>query len=236
MNRSARILVAASLVATALMSAAFVLLAPEFVDDPAAQLEAIAAGGAAAKLSALGFALSQLPFLVGVAGLTVWLAPATPRLAVTGGVLAVLGGFGHAVFSGVVMVQVLMAETEPGSAAYARLMRDVESYALLIPFMAAGLLGTVLGVVLLGVAHFRSGQSPRWAGPALWGFVALEFVGTNLSDWAGYAAALLYVAALSAIAVGVVRSPSGATVREWAPSSKSETSSSGSVTSPRSTG
>ena len=72
--------------------------------------------------------------------------------------------------------------------------------------IAAGLLGTVIGLVLLGIALFRSRAVPRWIPVALWLFIFTEFVLTNFSDWASPAAALLYVAALTGIAVQLVRS------------------------------
>ena len=71
--------------------------------------------------------------------------------------------------------------------------------------MAAGLLGTVIGLVLLGIALFRSRVVPRWIPVALWLFIFTEFVLTNFSDWASPAAALLYVAAFTGIAVQLVR-------------------------------
>ncbi|MGA8852397.1 MAG: hypothetical protein WB508_11845 [Aeromicrobium sp.] len=202
MNNNLRILVAVCLVATAVLSATWTLLAPEFSSDSEEFLRAVADGGTSARVSVFGFAVSQLPFLIGVAGVAAWLHPASPRLAVAGGALAVLGGFGHAVFSGAAMTQVLMSSDPTG---YADLAGSLESFGLLVPFMAAGLLGTVLGLILLGVAHFRSAATPRWVGPTLWAFVIVEFAGSGVSEWASYLAALLYLAALSALALGVAQ-------------------------------
>jgi hypothetical protein len=72
-------------------------------------------------------------------------------------------------------------------------------------FMAAGLLGTVIGLVLLGIALFRARVVPRWIPVALWLFIITEFVLTNVSEWASPAAGLLYVAALTGVAVQLVR-------------------------------
>ena len=76
---------------------------------------------------------------------------------------------------------------------------------LAVIFMAAGLLGTVLGLVLLGIALFRSRVVPRWIPVALWLFIVTEFVLTSVSEWASPAAGLLYVAAFTGIAVQLVR-------------------------------
>ena len=79
--------------------------------------------------------------------------------------------------------------------------------------MAAGLLGTVLGVLLLSIALFRSRTGPRWVGPVLWAFLVVEFVGSNLSEWASPVSVALYAVALGAIALTVHRSPAAA----WGP-------------------
>ena len=84
------------------------------------------------------------------------------------------------------------------------MVAEVES-GLAVIFMAAGLLGTVIGLVLLGIALFRSRVVPRWIPGALWLFIFTEFVLTNFSAWASPAAALLYVAAFTGIAVQLVR-------------------------------
>lgn len=207
MNRHLRILAAASLVATAALSLLWTLLAPEFHADPAAQLAGIADAGTPATLSALGFVVSQLPFAVGLVLLAAWLRPASPRLATTGGVLALLGAFGHTVVGGAMLLQPLMASTPTHRDAYAVLLGDMESWPPMLPFFASGLLGTVLGLLLLSIAHLRSRRSPRWVAPALWGFLVLEFVGSNLSEYATYLGGVLYLAALGGLAWGLVAAP-----------------------------
>lgn len=207
MSRTLRNLVAVCLVVTALLSVLSILLAPEFSSDAEEFLQAVAEGGAAARISAFAFALSQLPFLVGIAGVAAWLYSASPTFATIGGTLAILGGFGHSVFGGAALTRVLMS-ADP--TAHADLAGDLESFGLLMPFMAAGLLGTVLGLILLGVAHFRSKATPRWLGPALWAFVIVEFAGTSVSAWATYLSGMLYIVAFSALALGVVQKESAA--------------------------
>jgi thiol:disulfide interchange protein len=68
-----------------------------------------------------------------------------------------------------------------------------------------GLIGTVLGLLLLGVALFRSGVVPRWVPVALWVFLAAEFALSNLSTWASPAAGLVYLAAFTALAARLLR-------------------------------
>jgi hypothetical protein len=199
MTKNTRLLVAVSLAATALLSMFSNVTAPDFSGGRDDLLASIADGGTLVTLSATAFVLAQLPFVVGMVGLARWLQPS--RLATVGGVLAVLGGFGHAVFGGVMLSQVVMAADEPNRAVYAGLLDDLEGAPVLIPFMALGLLGTVLGILLLSIAWWRAHSEPRWVAPLLWAFLLVEFVGSNLSEWASYLSVLLYAVALGSIAV-----------------------------------
>lgn len=225
MNRALRLTTAVCLASTALFSVLWTLTQPEFLADPAAQLASLAEAGPTAAVSALGFLVSQLPFAVGMAGLAAWLYPVSPRLAVTGGVFALIGAFGHAVIGGAMVLQLLMADVPEHRDAYAVLIGDMESSPLLIPFFAAGLIGTVLGIMLLSIAHFRSRREPRWVGPVLWAFVLVEFVGSSLSEWATYLAMLLFVSALGALTV-TLATQKAATSPPSSPSSRSESVSS----------
>ena len=200
----ARLFAATCLVATALLSVVSMLLQPEFSADPAERLAAIDAAGASGAISLLTFVLAQLPFMVAVVAIAMLARPRAPRLSVAGGTLAVIGGFGHAVFGGIGLAYLAMSSDAADRAALAEVVTRVESGPAVI-FMAAGLLGTVLGLVLLGIALFRSRVVPRWIPVALWAFIVTEFVLTNLSAWASPAAGLLYVAAFTGIAVQLVR-------------------------------
>ncbi len=220
MNRHLRTLVAVCLVTTAAMSLVWTLLAPEFHSDPGDQLSALADAGSAASISAMAFVLSQLPFAVGMVGLAVWLRPFSPRLATAGGVLTGLGAFGHAVVGGTTIMQLEMAGTTQHREAYAALLGDIMDSPWMLPFFACGLLGTVLGVLFLAIAHFRSRLQPRWVGPALWAFLLLEFIGSNLSEWASSLAGMLYLAALVALASSL-RAGQDAAREERVPSSVS---------------
>jgi hypothetical protein len=205
MTLDSRRLVAGSLVTTALLSTLWTLTEPDLSGDHEAWLGAIADAGDRARLSALAFVLAQLPFMVGMAGLARWLQPS--RLAVVGGVLTVLGGFGHAVYGGVVLTQTVMAQDRSNLTVFARFLEQLETEPALLPFMVLGLLGTVLGVLLLSLAWWRSRTAPRWVAPALWAFLVVEFVGTNISHWAAYLALLLYLTALGAVAARLVAEP-----------------------------
>jgi len=200
----ARLFAATCLVVTALLSAISVLTQPEFSADPAERLAAMDAAGASGVVSLLTFVVAQLPFMVAAVAIAVMARGRSPRLAITGGALAVVGGFGHAVFGGIGLAYLAMSGDRANRVALADVVTRVESGPAVI-FMAAGLLGTVIGLVLLSIALFRSRVVPRWIPVALWLFIVTEFALTNVSEWASPAAGLLYVAAFTGIAVQLVR-------------------------------
>lgn len=197
--------VAASLAACAVLTVVSVLLMPDFSGGEAAWLTAIAAAPSASAISALMYAGSQLPFAVGLAGVAHLLRDRTPVLAAAGVALAVLGGFGHAVYGGVNLVMLQMADDPTNAAAHVQVLKGVGS-GVAVPFMAMGLLGTVLGLVLLGVAVWRADLGPRWLGPVLVAFVVVEFAGAGLSVWAGYASAVLFLVGFLTLSLTVARS------------------------------
>jgi hypothetical protein len=205
----ARMFAATCLVVTALLSVVSVLLQPEFSADPAERLAAIDAAGAPATVSLLAFTLSQLPFMIAALAIALLARAGAPRLSVVGGALAVVGGFGHAVFGGIGIAYLAMSSDATNRPALADVVTKVESGPALI-FMASGMLGTVLGLVLLGIALFRSRVVPRWIPVALWAFIVTEFALTNVSEWASPAAGLLYVAAFAGIALHLVRGDASA--------------------------
>jgi hypothetical protein len=200
--------VAISLVMGAALTVVSILLMPDFSGGHDDRLVAIAADQGAATVSAVLFTSSQLFLAVGLLGVAHLLRSRVPVLAVIGGGLALLGAFGHAVYGGVNLLMLSMAEDLDALDAHAAVLSRAEQ-GIAIPFMAAGLLGTVLGFILLGVAVWRGGLGPRWVGPAMMLWVVVEFVGASLSAWAGYASGALYVLVLGALAVAVWRSSIG---------------------------
>lgn len=204
MNKKLRLLVATSLILFAALSIIWTMLLPDHFDDPFDSLLAIADAGVSAQIAILALAVSQLACMIGFAGVGAWLHPASPKLAIIGGSLTVLGGFGHAVYSGVEMARQSMAADPLANAAAAG---QLQSYPPLIPFMMAGLLCTVVGLILLGIAHLRSGATPRWTGPVLLAFVVVEFVGSNFTQWATYLSGLLLLGACAGLVVGLLRDP-----------------------------
>ena len=107
-----------------------------------------------------------------------------PRLSTTGVLLGCLGAFGHTVFGGLSMVYLLMADRRDATAAeYAALYARIESSPVML-FALLGLAGTVLGLLLLAVALFRTGVVPRWVPGLLVAFLVLEFAGSAVSAYA----------------------------------------------------
>jgi hypothetical protein len=201
--RTLRRLVAASLALCAVLTAVSVLTMPAFGGDYTEALAEIADTPTSA-LSSLLFVLAQLPFAIGFVGVAYLTGARRPVLSFAAATLAVLGAFGHAVYGGVSLLMVDMAADSAQHTTYGALLAGAEN-GTLTPFLAMGLVGTVLGVVLTGVAVWRAGFGPRWLGAVLVAFVLVEFVGSSLSDWAGYASGLLYLAGLLTLAVEVAR-------------------------------
>jgi hypothetical protein len=107
-----------------------------------------------------------------------------------------------------------MAADEAQHATYGALIDDAESSPAMT-FAAMGLLGTVPGLVLLAVGLWRAGVGPRWVPIALGAFVAVEFAGHSVSDWASHVASVIYLVSFTGLAVAVWRS----SPREWATAS-----------------
>jgi hypothetical protein len=187
-----------ALVVGPLLAGVSVIFQPDLDGSPRAQLAAIADSPLAA-VSLVTFLVSQLPLLVAVLAIGRLLLPAAPKLSGWGTALGVVGCFGHTVFGGLSLTYLMMARDESHRGAYVDLMSRINNSPVML-FSAAGLLGTVVGLLLLGIGLFRTRTGPVWVGPAIWAFLLVEFVGTALSSYASYLSVLLLAAAFFAIA------------------------------------
>jgi hypothetical protein len=170
--RLRRDLAAAALVTTGLLGLLSVALQPDFPAGHAARLAALDAAGPRGAVSAVAFLLQQLPFIVAVLGIGHLLRSEAPRLSSAGVVLGGLGAFGHVVFGGLSMGYLLMSTDEARRPAYAALYSRIESSPVMI-FAVLGLAGTVLGLLLLAVAMFRTGLVARWIPSLLLAYLVL---------------------------------------------------------------
>jgi len=195
-----------SLVITALLSVVGVALQTPFGETALEQLAALGEARETAALSVTAFAISQLPFIIGMLGVAHLVAHRSPKLAAIGGTLAVLGGFGHAVVAGSQAPQILMASDTANIDVYATLIEQELPVGIEV-LMIIGTIGTVLGLLLLGIALFRSKVVSRWVPIALWAFILIEFIGPNFFEWASLVAGLIYLGAFVALAVTLWRSP-----------------------------
>ena len=206
-----RTAVTVALPVAAALSIAWTATMPPFPDGYAERLAAIADAGSTGTASAVLFVISQLFMLVAFLGIGRMALRRAPRLATVGSALGVIGCLGHAVWGGASLLTLQMAADVENRAVHARVLEAFESSPLML-FAAAGLLGTVLGFLLLGIALLRSRVVPRWVPTLLLAFLVLEFVGTSLSEWAGHGAGVCLGVAFGALAVGAWRSPDS----EWA--------------------
>ena len=205
-----RSVVAVSLALCALLTVVGVLLMPPFRGGYVEHLGAIADAGASATVSALTFTLSQLPLAIGLVGVAHLARRGAPVLAGLGGALAVLGAFGHAEYGGVSTTLLAMAEDPANYEGYAAVLTAGES-GVQLPFLLMGVAGTALGVVLLAVGLLRAKVGPGWLPWVLIAFVLVEFVGSNVSDWATVASGALFLLGFVTLAAVVARSDA----QEW---------------------
>lgn len=189
---SRRLAAQAALVCAPVLFIVSAVTQPDLGDSSADRLAA--ARSTSAAVSAVTFLVGQLPLLVAFLAIGLMLVGRSPRLSAWGTALAVLGCFGHAVYGGISMVELEMARDTDATSTYVALMDKVESSPVMA-FAAAGLLGTVLGILVLSIGIFRSRTGPIWVGPALWAFLLVEFVGSNLSEYAMYVSSLLLAVA-----------------------------------------
>lgn len=196
---SRRLAAIGSLVIAPVLALLSVVLSPPFHDDAAQRLAGFVDGPLPA-VAAVAFLLVQLPMLVVFLTVGRLLVPGAPRLSAWGTALGVLGCFGHVVFGGLAMAYLVMAHDEANRDVYAGLLADIESSPVMV-LAVAGFLGTVLGQLLQSIGLFRTRTGPVWVGPAIWAFLLLEFLVSNLVPAASYLAVLLMGAAFWAIAL-----------------------------------
>jgi hypothetical protein len=174
-----------------------VVLQPDLGGSTADRFDAM--NGSLAAVSAVAFVVSQLPLLVGFLAIGRLLLPRAPRLSAWGTAFAVVGCFGHTVFGGTSLIYLMMARDEAHRDVQVDLFDRIQSSPIMM-FAALGLLGTVIGMLLLGIGLFRTRTGPVWVGPAIWAFLVVEFVGSSVSRYASYVSVLLLGAAFLALA------------------------------------
>jgi hypothetical protein len=211
-TRSRLVAARTALVLGPVIAGVSVIFQPDLDGTPSHQLAAIGDSPLAA-LSAVAFLVAQLPLLIAVLAIGRLLQERAPRLSSWGTALGVLGCFGHTVFGGISMVYLTMARDEAHHGVYADLMTRLQNSPVML-FSAIGLLGTVLGLLLLGIGLFRSRTGPVWVGPAIWAFLVVEFVGTAVSSYASYLSVLVLAAAFFALAGVLDRTGPRETLRD----------------------
>lgn len=195
---------AALVIGPALMIVSYIFM-PDFSGAMAESLTAIADQGPTATLSAFCFILFQLFLPIGLLGVVTLTRTRVPVLSTIALVLVGLGAFGHAVYGGVQLTMLSMAQDLTALDTHVAVLERGES-GVGLALMAVGLLGTVVGFILLGVTVWRAGLGPRWLGPALILWVVVEFAGSGFSEWAGYASGLLFATLFGTLAAVVWRS------------------------------
>ncbi len=210
--------VAACLVLAPLLMLVSTALQPPFVESYVDRLADLHGRGGAAWASNVLFILTQVAMLVTFLGLAHVLRRSAPRLSTVGAGLGVLATFGEAVMGGTGMVYLTMAGDRAHRETFAGVWEQMESSPVML-FAVIGFFGTVLTLLLLSIGLFRSRVVPRWAPVLVWLFLVLEFFGSNVTEYASYAASICLLLGLGAVARTVVESPRSA----WEPASPWQT-------------
>jgi hypothetical protein len=205
-----RLTTAVCLVAAAALSVLYVLTAPLAGPDLEAYLGRIADAGPSAAISMQAYLWSQPALAIGVLGVAFLLRARMPILAPVSAALVVLGTFGHAAYAGIGLLQVAAAADADAHAQAASVFeRAIGGVAAPAALVGAG--GTVLGVILLGIALMRVRGGFGWIGIVLVAWVLVEFAGTGLTEWAKVPSAVLLAVGFTSLAIRVGRSD----LRQW---------------------
>ena len=160
----------------------------------------------ATTVAVLTFAYAQLPLVVGMVGVARLIGTRAKVLGILTAVFGVLGGFGQTVGAGRMLFVQRMAADPQNADVYSQLLMQ-EPGPLDGPFRLMGLLGTVLALLFLAAGLLKGRVGPRWIPVVLLAFVVVQFIGSNITVWAGPMSAALFLLAFVALAVVVWRTP-----------------------------
>lgn len=199
-----RTLIGVCTVVAPLLSLASVLVMPESGGSAAGQLAAIAEYPASSQASMLLFLFSQLAFLPAVLGIMHLLRDGGVVLGHVGGVLALLGIFGHAVVGGSFLVALQMVGGDADREQMIALLQRMQESPSFVVFALMGLVGFALGFIILVLGLWRARAAPGWVTLLIVLAFVLEFIVSNFVDYAGVVAGVLFVAGFGWIGLKVL--------------------------------
>lgn len=187
-----------------LLSLASVSVMPQSGGSAAGQLAAIAESPGRSQASMLLFLFSQLAFLPAVLGIMHLLRDGGVVLGHVGGVLALLGIFGHAVVGGSFLFALQMVGGEADRAQMIALLERMQGSPSLVVFALLGLVGFALGFIILVLGLRRARAAPGWVtGLIVLAFV-LEFIVSNFIAYARVIAGVLFASGFGWIGLKVL--------------------------------
>ena len=134
-----------------------------------------------------------------------------PRLAFTGGALAALGWTAGLISFGGTQILLLRASEMDDQAAAVALVDAVGSDPVMGTLVGVFVLGHIVGMVVLGVALWRSGAVATWVALLFTAYPVVHFAATALGPVADRVSVLLLLISGSALAVRLLRTPDA----EW---------------------
>jgi hypothetical protein len=197
---------AAALVLSAFGELAQYAIAPAHISGGSAaeQVSAIAGQGGRMQL-ALWLDLLILALIPAVLFLGELAGARRPRLAATGTAIAFIGALGAGyLFAADVLVY--LASQAQDSAGALEVLSAYESFGVVVVATVLGVLGTTVGLILLGIALVRARSVPVWAGVAVAAAPVLSIVGEASGvDAIAIVAYALQLAAFTVCAYALVR-------------------------------
>ncbi len=197
---------ALGLVGVAVLTTVSVYLDPAPPQATTALLQHLAQVGPRGELAIALFTLAQLPFFAAVLGIGHLLRRGAPRLATVGAAFGVVGAFGHAVWGGASLSFVAMAHDQTHRDVFVPVVNTIKSSPPTL-FSLAGLIGTVVGILLLSIGLLRAHVGPRWVPPVLWAFLLIEFLGAAITGYASLVSTVLGAVAFLTLARVAIHSP-----------------------------
>jgi hypothetical protein len=196
---------AATVVALALASiTALLLLVPDVnlgnPDEPAARASLFEEQRTILSLYGYGFVLFNVGLLVGAAGQLPYLLNRGGATVRVGMLFLLVGVVGHLVTTGV-RLTVMEHAAQGDRTGTTQLIATLDTSPLLLPYFAAGLIGTVLGLALLGIGWWRAGIVRPWWTWTLLAALPLEFVLGSIHVTFTVLGRLLLVVAFGSLAI-----------------------------------
>lgn len=133
--------------------------------------------------------------------------PGAPRLAFAGGALAALGWLAGLISIGAGQIALYQGSRLGDRAAAAALIEGVNADPVYGSLVGIFVIGHIAGMILLGVALWRSRAVPSWAAGLFIAYPVLHFLSNAIAPAVDWAAKVAFVISAVVVAVRILRTP-----------------------------